>query len=344
MWKKHEPFEKIQDDEYFDFTNFTNTDTAIDQYACLFDLFDEVKEELQSDVFIGPNEDKTLSLLDWERSDSDNIIEGVFAKGRTGRRADHLPVDEAQLPENTPEEVREPNAREENTAAEERYFFLIYIPPEDPRRALLLTHLHGVGGIIGLFRNKLSRKLAEIGDEIKYRTTNIAGEKIINKLEDEPILGFELVKKGVNTQEHLRLSNDLGSNAQESKVKVNIRATSGDQWTLSRGELERLAGRDDFDYAEILPSEVDSESTFEPDKLKVLVEQNGRSRKVDLTNERVTVETELFPSQLNYSNGRLSMSSVGCEARRIANETLDRENFSQLDTDESLLEDSRTDV
>lgn len=342
MWEKHEQFEEIQSDEHFDLMNFTNTDTAIDQYESLFDFFDEIREDLESDVYIGPDDEKTLSVLDWELSDSSNIIEGVFAKGKTGRKADHLPVEEAQHPRNTPEDVRETDARDEDTAAEERYHILIYIPSENTRKALLLTHLHGVGGIIGLLRNKITDKFSDIDEDIMYRTKNIAGEKVVNKLEDEPILGFELVKKGIDTQEHLKLSDDLGSNAQESKVKVNIRATSGNQWRLSRGELERLSGRNDFDYAEILPKEVDSEVKFNTDKLKVLVEQNGRPRKIDLSNERATIETELFPSQLEYNDGRLSMSSVGREARNVANETLEREGYSQLPTDSSLLVDSRT--
>jgi len=343
MWKKHEQFEEVQDSDYFNLEDLTNTGTAIDQYTSIFDFFGDIREDLVEDVFVGENDEKTLSVLEWEHVPDENLIEGVFAKGRSGRREDHLPIDKAKEPDNTPEEVRERDALDEDTAAEERYYFLIYVPPSEPRKALMIMHLHGVGGVVSLLRQKVRQKLEEIDEDIKFETRNIAGKSIIDQLEDQPIVGFDLVKKGVDTREHLGLSDDIGNSANEAKVEVNISATSGDQWELSRGEIKRLSGKDDFDYGEILPSNPEDDTSFEPDKTKLKAEQNGRTRTFDLSKERATVEVELFPRQLEYVDGRLSMRSVGKEARRIANETLDREGISLLDTDESALSDPRTD-
>lgn len=340
LYKKHKSGNKIDDSDYFDLGEFTNTETNINQHNDFVHLLREIKQDLEEDVFIGSNDSKTLSLLEWQ-DENRNLVEGVFAKGKKGRRADHLPVDEANDPDNTPDEVREEDARDENTAAEERYYFLIYVPPENPRRALIIMHAHGVGGVVGLFRQKLNQKLTSIDSEIRYHMKPIAGEQVINQLQDESIIGFELIKKGVSTQEHLALSDELGGNVDEAKVKVDIRATSDNEWQLSRGQLEDLAGRDSFDYAEILPEDSDSIS-FEPDKTNVKVRRNGRPRKVDLSNDRISVEVELPPEQLTFIDGRLSMKSVGEEARTVANETLEHEDYNLLDVSDCLLNDTRT--
>jgi hypothetical protein len=340
IYKKHESGNEIQDSDYFNLYDLVDTGTNIDSYTNFSEVLKEIKNDLKEDVFIGGDDDKTLSLLDWEDRNR-NIVEGVFAKGRKGRRADHLPVDEARDPDNTPDDVRERDARDKDTAAEERYYFLIYIPPENPKRALIIMHTHGVGGVVGLFRQKLNQKLISIDSEIRFHMSSIAGEQVINRLQDESIIGFELVKKGVSAQEHLSLSNELGGDVDDAKVKVDIRATSDNEWRLSRGQLEDLAERKSFDYAEILPEDADSFS-FEPDKTNIKVRRNGRPRKVDLSDDRVSVEVELLPEQLEYIDGRLSMNSVGKEAQKVANETLEQEDYGLLDTENCLLQDSRT--
>ena len=344
---------KRNESEYFDLMSFQEQNPGF-EHDTFHHFLEERLDELFEDGYKHDSWDKTLTVRQYGTAQpgdplstsSGYTIEAELGYGKYGRASDHLPVDDLEDESTSPDEVREENARDRDTSAEDRYYFLFHIPGSSPSRGITVFHKIGNGSpktSLYKYLNGYLDNMYEVpaDDSIKglsFYMNTIASKDLIDQLVEDDIMGFELVKRKINSESFAQGSEYMGE-ARDTKVKVSIEA---DEIGLDRDTINDLISKvqdNETPFVEIF----DEGSGFrgDIDKVNARVKTTGdRTRKRDLSRDKLTLE-EYINTKVGYDEetNRPSMPSIGRVAREFINEQLRIYDNETLDEDQSLLSD-----
>lgn len=336
IWEVHERGHEIHEDEYFDLTSFPSSMPWASPYSSFLELIEESLEEIHVNPYINEDSERTLTAIDWDSNFSDNEIEAVLSKGNYGDPGDHLDVIEVQEPGNTVEDVRDTNALDENTALEKRYHFLFKVTTSSSRRGIVILQARGNGSVKSDLRKIIEAKLLDINENIRFEMVPIAGGDLYDELMDNPIKGFEVLETQVDADEYLQESDELGSQPTKNRVTINLSATGEDQFQFSRGDIREMIDNKEVPLIEF--PEVDGDQGTSSHKVEI--EKNGRPRKLNISKDQPKMEQEIN-TDIDYTNGRPDMVSVGIQSRRFASEVLHEQGWGTIDTNNTLISNTR---
>lgn len=342
---KNKPGVAVDESEYFDLTSLPDPDSGFDEYDTFVELLLDRLHLLQESGYVDEDREKSLTIRQLESSgtgDHDKVtVEGVFGYGKFGRSADHLNIEKLQN-ELPPSSARNPNARDQSTAEVRRLYFLFHIPRDKKSRGILILHAWGQSGIKGMLYSTLQEPLKEDYVEgsseenkgLNFSMNPIASKDLVQRLTEVNIHGFELVKRNTPTSAYGSNSNVLG-NARDAKARFTIDTNLN--VSLDEEAAKTLVSKiqdSDYPYAEIFPSQVDTQNI---DSIKAHINAEG-SNKIDLEQDRVRMKRVINEDiQYNQETYRPKMYTIGNVAREFANEQLEEYDLERLD-ENSLLD------
>lgn len=331
--ERHKPGVEINEAEYFDLTSFNMAMPVQCPYLTFGELIEEAFKEIQKELYIDDEFGRTLTAMDWSRDESNNELEAVLSKGNFGEPGDHLDTIKARQQGNSTGDAREHDALDKDTALEKRYHFLYKVCDNNPRKALLVLHARGRGGVKTDFKRKMTQKLSEIGGDVIFKMNTVVGGDLYEELLNNPITAFEVLETQVNAEQYLQESNDLGEPPEKSRVTVNLSAGKDSSFKINKGKLRDIVDNKKIPMAEFLPSS-DGTGT---ESHKVEIEKNGRSRKLNISKGQPNMEQSITTDIGYKQDGRPKMASVSEESRRFAAEVLKEHGLGSINTNKSLI-------
>ncbi|MDS0478561.1 hypothetical protein [Natrinema sp. 1APR25-10V2] len=343
---KNKPGVAVNESDYFNLTSLPSPESGFKNYDTFLGMLLFRLCDLRDCGYVDDNIEKSLTIRQLEATsfseDHDSVtVEGVFGYGKFGRSADHLNIEKLQE-ELPPSAARQPNARQQNTAEVRRLYFLFHIPEGKQNRGILILHAWGQSGIKGMLYRALQKPLlddyVESGSEddrgLNFSINPIASKDLVERLTEVNIHGFELVKRNTPTSAYGSSSNILGD-TQDAKARFTIDTDM--EIALDEEKARTLVSKiqdSDYPYAEIFPSEVD---TDEIDKIQAHIDSDG-SNKLDLEQDQVRMK-RVINEDIEYDDitHRPKMHTIGEAAREFANEQLEEYDLETIET-ESLLE------
>jgi uncharacterized protein YdcH (DUF465 family) len=344
---------KRKESEYFDLTSFEEQNSGFENDTFHHFLVERL-DELLEDGYEHESWDKTLTVRQYGTAEpgaplstnSGYTIEAELGYGKYGRASDHLPVDEIEDGSTSPHEVREENARDRDTSAEDRYYFLFHIPGSSPSRGLTVFHKIGNGSpktsLYKYLKDHLTNSYEVPSDDnvkgLSFYMNTIASKDLIDQLVEDDIMVFELVKRKINSESFAQGSEYMG-NSKDTKVTVSIET---DEIRLDRDTINDLISKvqdNETPFVEIFDEGSGLQEDI--DKVNARVKTTGdRTRKRDLSRDKLTLE-EYINTRVDYDEetNRPSMPSIGRVAREFINEQLRVYDNETLDEEQSLLRD-----
>lgn len=336
IYEKHNSGDKVLEEEYFDLNSLSIAMPWKCPYSSFISLLIDALEETMQTPYIDDDSGRTLSAIDLDDDPTNNEIEAILSKGNFGDPGDHLDTIKVRKSGNTIKDARDPDALDKDTALEKRYHLLYKTLDNNSQKGLMMLHARGNGGVKTDLERIIKKKLSNIHEDAMFSMKTVTGGDLYEKMLENPITGFEILETQVDSDAYLKESQDLGKAPEKNRVTVNISAGSDGYFDLNTDKLQKLANNKEVPIAEFLPNGNDKGTTSH----KVEIQQNGRPRKLNLSNDQPTMEQPIS-TDINYDEGRPEMESVGYESRRFASEVMEEDNWGDINTANTLIENTK---
>lgn len=296
--------------DYADLTNILTSDPFEEKYRgqssapqTFLEIFDNYCQNWMSNAHEDQDNQKTLGVSDYQDEYfvefQDNLIEGVFKYGEYGQVADHY---------DTQNNTRNNNARSAAEAAEMPIYFLLHVPPANPREGLLILEQSNNRGIKLLLQDALSdalpkgatHELKQVSDDDVFGTIRAANKITrfsVEKTESPDALGGGFASS---------FSQSTNSNT------MTYRPTNSGSLKLDVDKLEQWVSNNSDPFKNV------NGDTYT--EVKITIKSAGSETTIDLTSGNVKIDRTL--DSVSKQGGHPIPSSLAIEARKFVNQEL----------------------
>ncbi|AHG00841.1 hypothetical protein HALLA_09705 [Halostagnicola larsenii XH-48] len=303
LTKKYQPEERVQLNNLMG----EGTDFSVNN---IIDAFDNFCSDYNTGYEKLPKMEKTLSVKN--TNSNDEIIEGVLRTGRYGTGADHRNVNDDSLKE---------EARGADDAVVLPYYFLIVLPSDNKKRALLILEKIGNLGTKMPFEEVVSDWMGKRGNCLVHYDP-VVTEDLYEKVENaDRLLSLELTKTRSAKALHDQLGSPFKSYGQANEKLIFDSSTAGGNIPVNVDELKDVFFNSERSAVTIRDQE------FSDGKLRI--EDDGSQRTLSLFQEEVNMNQVLDfeKDDIDLDNqGHPDCSDLSEVARDFANDILDDHN------------------
>ena len=281
----------------------------------------EVGEE-ENSIWQEDSLQKTLAIDRYGKNSFGSLFEGVIKSGSYGYGADFYNVEGGGYTE---------NARLPEDSEILPFYFLVYIPPEEPTKAILILERFQGYGVKTVLKESLSETLgAIVENSIIHLRPKISSDLVEQLMDVDRFIALELKKDRTPRNIVQQVSPNLGENSSLGPMTVRIRAERGGTiWNRFYDWIEEGIDNADFPFANILDQNFDS--------FQVEVYKGGNRRKIPLIEEEFHMEYFLDPEDIIINNlGHPEKTSIALESKKYLNEILSERDFQTIDENSVL--------
>ncbi|WP_440769355.1 hypothetical protein [Natronorubrum sp. DTA28] len=307
LTKKYHPEDAIQLDNLMG----EGTDFSVNN---LINVVDGFCSNYKSGYENLPKMEKTFSIK--KRKPDDNVIEGIIRTGRYGTGADHRNVNDDSLEE---------GARGADDAVVLPYYFLLVLPSDNKKQALLILEKIGNLGTKMPLEEVFNDWVGKRGNCLVHYDP-VVTEDLYEKVENaDRILSLELTKTRSAQALHDQLGSPFKSYGQADEKLVFDSSTAGSNIPVNIDEMKDLFFNSERSAVTIRDQE------FADGKLRI--EDGGSQRTLSLFQEEVNMNQILDFEKDNIDKddqGHPDPSDLSRIAREFANDILEDHNEDEI--------------
>jgi len=290
--------QKGSDDEYWNLTELRDHEVGL-YYGSIVDIFEDVCRCYLDYTFVDEYNEETFSVEFYQRSG--NLIEGHFLKGDSGVIANHFDKAEGS---------REYEARTTEISEEIPFYFLFYLPENNPDRALLILREFENRGVKRIAADRFQKILRGISQFGVYTDSKVVSEDYWSAIQRA-----DRVKRiRLKGKSKLRSVDEVGGkSANAQNIDKEYVLTPKSPGFLP--EILRPLFDKEIKYAGIELDEFDDR--------KVTIEQGGSELTFSTVDPRVDMRMVLNETDVDIIGGHPTPETISVKAREFVNYILD---------------------